>query len=200
MELAARAVRSVFCCSIELYQVQEGEARRERVRELHVRGRADHAAQRLNLWDRGADDEPDPPEDDHDRRPADPSPGRQKRWAFEISLHDAHVKDLQPDVPVQSTGDDGRDEMQRVADGLPGVSTDALESNSERELALEGVDVKAIEDVNDENDRLRNGEGLQEVHGPPHLGNDLREDGRSCTEDISGSRDCLGIPKKFLPP
>lgn len=51
----------------------------------------------------------------------------------------------------------------------------ALESDWEGELALEAVHVEAVDQIDCEDEGLCDGEGFQEVHRPPHLGDDLCE-------------------------
>lgn len=56
-------------------------------------------------------------------------------------LYDVDIGDLQPDVAVQTAGDEAADQAHDVADGLPAVFGDALEGDGEGILALKGVDV-----------------------------------------------------------
>lgn len=110
--------------------------RGERVRELQDTQRRDEGGKAEEVRDRGRDDESDGPVDGDDDRP--------EHLAF-LAVHgrggepfheDVVVEDFDADVAVEAGGDQGGDDGEDVARGLPVVGGDALVGWVDGVLAL----------------------------------------------------------------
>ena len=109
-----------------LDEVAEREDGRERVAELNdTEGRHD-GDEPEEIGDGGRDDEGEGPVDRDDDGPEDLTlVGGQGREVGEIH-QDVVVQDLDPDVAVETGGDNATDDGEHVTGGLPSVRADAL--------------------------------------------------------------------------
>ena len=115
--------------------------------------------------------------DDERNRPPDwndtcieylPLAGRE-RWRAEDIDHDIVVKYLDPDITIQSCGDEGRDQGDHVTCGLPAVDTNSLVAWGEAVLALEVVNVASVDKIDSVDEELGSPHGFDKISRTSHF-------------------------------
>ena len=178
---------------------REGEPGREGVCELDDAEGGDDGDEAEEVGDGGGDDEGDGPVDGDDDGPEDFAfAGGEERGVEEVH-EDVVVEDFDADVAVQACGDETGGDGEHVADDLPAVGGDALVGELVGVLALEVVDVAAVDEVDGEDEELGAPHGLDEVAGAFHFGHEFDEELGAAVgvdalhEAVDGAEEAVGV-------
>lgn len=164
---------------VEVDVVAEDQDGRKGIAKLNDGNGADDRHEAEVIGNGGRDDEGDRPPDGHDDHPQDFAVLGDQGRGLEQIHEDVVVKDLDADVAVQARGDQPTQHGKHVAGRLPAVGADALVGDGIGVLALEVVDVAAVDEVDGVDEELRTPHRLDEVVRSLHLGHELDEELRA---------------------
>ena len=177
VEAVAALARAAHGIKVDV--VSHSEDRRKRVGKLDDGDGGDNGHEAKVVRDGGGNDEGNGPPDGNDDDPKNLAhPRRKRRRAQKVHEH-IIIEDLDADVAVQARGNQTTQYGEHVADRLPGVNGHALVGDRVGVLALEVVDVAAVDEIDAVDEELRGPHGLDEVARAAHLGHELDEELRA---------------------